>query len=402
VTGSATGTVTSTEGGASAGPELVLPGADGQLAPYRMLAQPLPAAAGPPASSRVAYAAAHVVADPLADNTPGRPARLDWDATLEFRHHLWRHGLGVADAMDTAQRGMGLDWAATAELVRRSATEAATVGGALVCGAGTDQLPPGEHDLAAVLHAYEQQLEVLEDAGAGVVLMASRALAASAAGPADYAKVYGALLEQVRRPVLLHWLGPMFDPALTGYWGSTDLDAATDAFLQIIAAHPDKVDGVKVSLLDADREVALRRRLPEGVRCYTGDDFHYPELILGDGHGYSDALLGVFDPIAAAASAALAALDAGDEDGYQRIFAPTVPLARLVFAEPTFHYKTGIVFLAWLAGHQTHFSMVSGMQSARSLPHLGQLFVLADRAGLLPDPDLAAARMRALLAVAGL
>jgi hypothetical protein len=391
VTGTATGTA-----------ELVLPGADGQLAPYRMLARPLPAAAGPPARSRIAYAAAHVVADPLADNTPGRPARLDWDATLEFRHHLWRHGLGVADAMDTAQRGMGLDWAATAELVRRSAAEAATVGGALVCGAGTDQLPPGEHDLAAVLHAYEEQLEVLEDAGAGVVLMASRALAASAAGPADYAKVYGALLEQVRRPVLLHWLGPMFDPALTGYWGSADLDLATDAFLQIIAAHPDKVDGVKVSLLDADREVALRRRLPEGVRCYTGDDFHYPELILGDGHGYSDALLGVFDPIAAAASAALAALDAGDEDGYRRIFAPTVPLARLVFAEPTFHYKTGIVFLAWLAGHQTHFSMVSGMQSARSLPHLGQLFVLADRAGLLPDPDLAAARMRALLAVAGL
>jgi hypothetical protein len=395
VTGSGADTATGTA-------ELVLPGADGQLAPYRMLGRPLPTAAAPPARSRIAYAAAHVVADPLADNTPGRPARLDWDATLEFRHHLWRHGLGVADAMDTAQRGMGLDWAATAELVRRSAAEAATVGGALVCGAGTDQLPPGEHDLAAVLHAYEEQLEVLENAGAGVVLMASRALAACATGPADYAKIYGALLEQVRRPVLLHWLGPMFDPALTGYWGSADLDVATDAFLQIIAAHPDKVDGVKVSLLDADREVALRRRLPEGVRCYTGDDFHYPELILGDGHGYSDALLGVFDPIAAAASAALAALDAGDEDGYRRIFAPTVPLARLVFAEPTFHYKTGIVFLAWLAGHQTHFSMVSGMQSARSLPHLGQLFVLADRAGLLPDPDLAAARMRALLAVAGL
>ncbi|MDT7696259.1 MAG: hypothetical protein QOI75_5626 [Pseudonocardiales bacterium] len=395
MTGTASGTATGTA-------ELVLPGADGRLAPYRMLGRPLPTAAGPPARSRIAYAAAHVVADPLADNTPGRPARLDWDATLEFRHHLWRHGLGVADAMDTAQRGMGLDWAATAELIRRSAAEATSVGGALVCGAGTDQLPPGEHDLAAVLHAYEEQLEVLEEAGAGVVLMASRALAASAAGPADYGGVYGALLEQVRRPVLLHWLGPMFDPALAGYWGSPDLDLATDAFLQIIAAHPDKVDGVKVSLLDADREVALRRRLPEGVRCYTGDDFHYPELILGDGHGYSDALLGVFDPIAAAASAALAALDAGDEDGYRRIFAPTVPLARLVFAEPTFHYKTGIVFLAWLAGHQTHFSMVSGMQSARSLPHLGQLFVLADRAGLLPDPDLAAARMRALLAVAGL
>jgi hypothetical protein len=384
------------------GPELVLPRADGRLAPYRMIGQPVPAAAGPPARSRVAYAAAHVVADPLADNTPGRPARLDWDATLAFRHHLWRHGLGVADAMDTAQRGMGLDWATTAELIRRSAAEAASVGGALVCGAGTDQLPPGEHDLADVLHAYEEQLAVLEDAGAGVVLMASRALAACATGPGDYAKVYSALLEQVRRPVLLHWLGPMFDPALAGYWGSADLDAATDAFLQIIAANPDKVDGVKVSLLDADREVALRRRLPEGVRCYTGDDFHYPDLILGDGRGHSDALLGVFDPIAAAASAALAALDAGDRDGYRRIFSPTVPLARLVFAEPTFHYKTGIVFLAWLAGHQTHFTMVSGMQSARSLPHLGELFVLADRAGLLPDPDLAAARMRALLAVAGL
>jgi len=397
-----TDTSTGTEGGAAGGPELVLPGLDGRLAPYRMLGRPLPAAAGPPARSRVAYAAAHVVADPLADNTPGRPARLDWDATLKFRHHLWRHGLGVADAMDTAQRGMGLDWAATAELIRRSAAEAASVGGALVCGAGTDQLPPGEHDLAAVLHAYEEQLEVLEDAGAGVVLMASRALAANAAGPADYAKIYGSLLAQVRRPVLLHWLGPMFDPALAGYWGSADLDLATDAFLQIIAAHPDKVDGVKVSLLDADREIALRRRLPEGVRCYTGDDFHYPELILGDGRGHSDALLGVFDPIAAAASAALAALDAGDEDGYRRIFAPTVPLARLVFAEPTFHYKTGIVFLAWLAGHQTHFTMVSGMQSARSLPHLGELFVLADQAGLLPDPDLAAARMRALLTVAGL
>jgi hypothetical protein len=382
--------------------ELVLPGADRRLAPYRMLGRPLPTAAGPPPSERVAYAAAHVVADPLADNSPGQPARLDWDATLAFRHHLWRHGLGVADAMDTAQRGMGLDWATTAELIRRSAAEAASVGGALVCGAGTDQLPPGEYDLTDVLHAYEDQLAVLEDAGAGVVLMASRALAACATGPADYAKVYGALLGQVRQPVLLHWLGPMFDPALAGYWGSADLDAATEAFLQIIAMHADKVDGVKVSLLDADREVALRRRLPAGVRCYTGDDFHYPELILGDGHGYSDALLGVFDPIAAAASAALAALDTGDRDGYRRIFSPTVPLARHVFAEPTFHYKTGIVFLAWLAGHQTHFSMVSGMQSARSLPHLSQLFVLADRAGLLPDPDLAAARMRALLAVAGL
>jgi hypothetical protein len=296
---------------------------------------------------------------------------------------------------------MGLDWPATAELIRRSAVEAASVGGALVCGAGTDQLPAGEHGLDAVRAAYEEQLELVEAAGATAVIMASRALAAAARGPEDYAAVYGALLSQVRRPVLLHWLGPMFDPALAGYWGSDDLDAATEAFLAIIDAHPDKVDGVKVSLLDAGREVALRRRLPGGVRCYTGDDFNYPELIRGDQAGHSDALLGVFDPIAPAAATALAALDDGDDDGYRRAFEPTLPLARHLFGEPTYHYKTGIVFLAWLAGHQSHFAMVSGMQSARSLPHLGELFVLADRAGLYPDPELAAARMRLSLAVAG-
>jgi uncharacterized protein DUF993 len=384
-----------------------LPRADGSLRPYRMVGQGVVSGKrgySGPSHSRVAYAATHVVADPMADNTPGRPAVLDWEATLAFRHHLWRHGLGVADAMDTAQRGMGLDWPATAELIRRSAAEAASVGGALACGAGTDQLPPGEHgphDLDTVRAAYEEQLELVEAAGATAVIMASRALAAAAHGPEDYAAVYGALLSQVRRPVLLHWLGPMFDPALAGYWGSDDLDAATDTFLAIIDAHPDKVDGVKVSLLDARREVALRRRLPAGVRCYTGDDFNYPELILGDEAGHSDALLGVFDPIAPAAAAALAALDDGDTDGYRRVFEPTLPLARHLFGEPTYHYKTGIVFLAWLAGHQSHFGMVAGMQSARSLPHLGELFVLADRAGLYPDPELAAARMRLLLAVAG-
>jgi len=366
-----------------------------------MLARPLPTAAGPPARSRIAYAAAHVVADPLADNTPGR--RPGWTGTPRWSSgtNLWRHGLGVADAMDTAQRGMGLDWAATAELVRRSAAEAASVGGALVCGAGTDQLPPGEHDLAAVLHAYEEQLEVLEDAGAGVVLMASRALAASAAGPADYAKVYGALLDQVRRPVLLHWLGPMFEPRARRLLGSPDLDAATDAFLQIIAAHPDKVDGVKVSLLDADREVALRRRLPEGVRCYTGDDFHYPELILGDGTG-----------TATPCSVCSTRLRRPPRRRWPR----WTPATRTATggssrrpcrwpgwcspSRPSLQDRDRVPGLA--GRHQTHFSMVSGMQSARSLPHLGQLFVLADRAGLLPDPDLAAARMRALLAVAGL
>lgn len=231
--------------------------------------------------------------------------------------------------------------------------------------------------------------------------MASRALAATAAGPDDYAAVYGALLEQVRGPVMLHWLGPAFDPALEGYWGSGDLDTATASLLAIIGAHADRIDGVKVSLLDADRETALRRALPPGVRCYTGDDFHFPELILGDASGHSEALLGVFDPIAPVAAAALRALQADDVDRYADLLAPTVPLARHLFGVPTYHYKTGIVFLAWLAGHQRHFSMIGGAQSARSLPHLGELFVHADRCGLFPDPDLAAARMRALLAVAG-
>jgi hypothetical protein len=380
---------------------LLLPGADGRLAQYRMVGQPLEPTTGPPASSRIAYAAAHVVADPLADNTPGQPARLDWDATLAFRHHLWRHGLGVADAMDTAQRGMGLDWATTAELVRRSAAEASAVGGRLVCGVGTDQLAPGAPGLAAVRRGYEEQLAVVEGSGATAVIMASRQLAASATGPDDYAALYAALLSQVKRPVVLHWLGPMFDPALAGYWGSADLDAATDTFIEIITAHPDAVDGVKVSLLDADREVALRRRLPAGVRCYTGDDFHYPELIEGDPAGHSDALLGVFDPLAPIAAAALAALDRDDLPGYRKLFTPTVPLARQLFAEPTFYYKTGIVFLAWLAGHQSHFTLVSGLHSARSLPHLARLFVLADEVGLFPDADLAADRMGTVLRLAG-
>lgn len=380
---------------------LSLPTADGRLENYTPTGTPVATPSTAPATSRIAYAATHVVADPLADNTPGEPASLDWDATLAFRHHLWRCGIGVADAMDTAQRGMGMDWPATAELIRRCAAEAATVGGALLCGVGTDQLPAGEHAIGDIVRAYTEQLEVVEGSGASAVLMASRQLAAAAAGPEDYARVYGALLRQASRPVVLHWLGPMFDPALAGYWGSTDLDAATDTLVGIVIEHADRVDGVKLSLLDEEREIAFRRRLPAGVRCYTGDDFHYPELIAGDADGYSDALLGVFDPIAPVVSAALARLDAGDVAGYQSAFAPTVPLARQVFHEPTYYYKTGVVFLAWLAGHQRHFTMVAGLQSARSLPHLAELFVLADRAGLLPDPDLAVGRMRTLLHLAG-
>ncbi|MFE0375795.1 dihydrodipicolinate synthase family protein [Streptomyces inhibens] len=355
----------------------------------------------PPLRSRTVFAAAHVVVDPLADTTPDGPAALDWDATLAFRHHLWAQGLGVAEAMDTAQRGMGLDWGGAAELIRRSAAEAKAVGGLLACGAGTDQLPSHGASLTDVRKAYEEQLALVEDAGARPILMASRQLTAVATGPADYLELYGHLLRQTARPVILHWLGPMFDPALDGYWGSTEVDAATETFLQIIAAHPDKVDGVKVSLLDADREVRLRRRLPETVRCYTGDDFHYPELIAGDDHGFSHALLGIFDPLAPRAAEAVRLLDTGDTAGFRAALDPTVALSRHLFQAPTRYYKTGVVLLAWLAGHQSHFTMAGGLQSARSLPHLRRAYELADGLGLFPDPELAADRMRKLLAVYG-
>jgi hypothetical protein len=379
---------------------LRLPRPNGAIEPY------VPGLASPytrphaPSTTRVCFAAAHVVADPLAPGDPDGPAQLDWEATLAFRRHLWSHGFRVAEAMDTAQRGMGLDWPATQELIRRSVAEASSASRAIAAGAGTDHLEPGG-GVADVRRAYEEQCAFVEGAGAQVILMASRALAAAATGPDDYAEIYGYLLTHLSEPAIIHWLGPMFDPALEGYWGDPDLDAATDAMLAIVAAHRDKVDGVKVSLLDHEREVALRRRLPDGVRLYTGDDFHYPELIRGDEHGYSDALLGVFDAIAPAAGAALNALDDGDTDRYEEILAPTVPLARHVFAAPTYHYKTGIVFLAYLNDHQRHFRMVGGKESARSITHLAELFVLADRAGLLHDPEAAATRMRPVLELAG-
>jgi len=377
--------------------ELHLPG----IGRYRMREpEPLDAPTGP-AAGRVVFAAAHVVADPLGENAPGAPAAVDWGATLAFRHHLWSLGLGIADAMDTAQRGMGLDWAATRELIARSGAEARSVGGRLACGVGTDQLTAPAGSLGEVLGAYEEQLAVVEEVGAQPILMASRALASLARGPEDYLEVYGRLIRQAEQPVILHWLGEMFDPALAGYWGSGDLDRATETVLALIKEHGERIDGIKVSLLDAGREIALRRALPAGVRLYTGDDFNYPELIRGDELGYSDALLGIFDPIAAKAAAALHALDAGDLDRYDALLAPTLPLARHLFAAPTFHYKTGIVFLAHLAGHQDHFTMVAGAQSGRSVPHLVELFRLADESGVLPDPDLAAHRMRQLLAVAG-
>ena len=376
---------------------LRLPQRDGSLAGYQIRGSrswPVPAG---PATTRVAFAAAHVVADPLADNTPGSPATLDWDATLAFRAHLVRHGLGVAEAMDTAQRGMGLTWATTKELIVRSSAQARELGGVIACGVGTDSRSTIT-SLDEVVAAYLEQLEVVEGAGSQSILMASRQLAELAIGADDYAAVYGKILAQVGRPVILHWLGPMFDPALAGYWGSTDISIATDAFLTIIGEHADKIDGVKVSLLNAEHEVALRSALPEGVRLYTGDDFNYPDLIASGSH----ALLGIFDAIAPAAAAGLAALDAGDDAAYREAFDATVPLSRHLFCAPTFYYKTGIVFLAWLSGHQDAFAMVGGLQSARSLPHLAEAFRLADVAGLLPDADLAEARMRTLLAVNGI
>lgn len=374
-----------------------LPRADGTfelhtLSPPRQW----PTVDGPP-RSRIAYAAVHVVADPLADNTPGKPAMPDWHATAAFRRHIWDHGLGVAEAMDTAQRGMGLTWDATVELIQRTAAEAKASGGLLACGAGTDHASPDLSTLDEVVSAYEEQIAVVENAGAKVVLMASRQLARIARGPDDYAVVYDRLLSQVREPVLLHWLGPMFDPALDGYWGSEDLDQAAESVLQVIRSHESTVDGIKISLLDADREVAVRESLPGNVRLYTGDDFAYPELIKSG----SDALLGIFDGIAPAAAAALQALDRDDLAAYDEILAPTVPLAMHIFRAPTFYYKTGLVFLAWLAGHQDAFQLVSGLHSARSTLHLVGVFTLADAAGLLPDPELATDRMRAFLSVAG-
>ncbi|WP_328938472.1 dihydrodipicolinate synthase family protein [Streptomyces tauricus] len=382
-----------------------LPGADGRLHTYTPRPDPLPVTTGAPFTARTVFSAAHVVADPYADTTPDSPAAVDWDATLAFRRHLWSHGLGVAEAMDTAQRGMGLDWAGAAELIRRSSAEAKSVGGLIACGVGTDQLAATEagypYTLDEVRAAYEEQLALVEESGSQAILMASRALAAVAKGPEDYLEVYGHLLRQAAEPVILHWLGPMFDPALEGYWGSTDLDAATHTFLQVIAAHPDKVDGIKVSLLDAQREIDLRRKLPNGVRCYTGDDFNYPELIAGDDQGFSHALLGIFDPLGPLAAEAVRVLDTGDKAGFRSLLDPTVDLSRHLFQAPTRFYKTGVVFLAWLAGHQSHFTMVGGLQSARSLPHLSRAYELADGLGLFPDPALAETRMKNLLSLYG-
>ena len=378
-----------------------LPLADGSL---RQIALAAPREWAPhpgPFRSRVAFAAAHVVADPHAENVPGAPAVLDWDATLAFRRHLFSHGMGVAEAMDTAQRNMGLDWAATQELIRRSAAQAKEYGARIAAGAGTDHLPAAPQTLEAVTQGYLEQIAVVEDAGAQVIVMASRHLAAVARTAEDYRSVYETVLGQVAQPVVLHWLGPAFDPALTGYWGSTDVAVATETFLDLVREHADRIDGVKVSLLSAEHEVSLRAALPEGVRLYTGDDFNYPELIEGDGQHHSDALLGAFAAIAPAAAAALSALDDGNVEAYRAEMEPTLELSRHIFAAPTFYYKTGIAFVSWLSGHQDGFTMVGGLQSARSAVHLSRIFELANEARLLPDPHLAAHRLGLVLDAAG-
>ena len=379
-----------------------LPDANGEVRDYTPTGRFLYAEGGAPPRTRLPYAAVHVVADALADASPVGPVAVDWERTLAFRRHIWSYGLGVADAMDTAQRGMGLDWESSKELIKRSVAEAKAVGGRIVCGAQTDHLVTGSaRDLRDIEAAYEEQCEFVEAQGGQVVMMASRELARIARGPDDYARVYGHVLSQLGQPALIHWLGEVFDPALRGYWGNVDLDRAMTVCLEIITANADKVEGVKLSLLDQQREIAMRAQLPSRVRMFTGDDFDYPTTIAGDGARFSDALLGAFDMIAPAASAALLALDAGDLESFGGILAPTVPLSRHVFGHPTFFYKTGVVFLAYLNGHQDHFRMVGGLESGRSALHLAQLFVLADRAGLLRDAELAVDRMRPVMALAG-
>jgi hypothetical protein len=380
---------------------IAFPRANGTTETYTLTGKALPATAGRGFASRIAYAAAHVVIDPLRTLDIASPV-IDWEATLAYRRHLWSLGFGVAEAMDTAQRGMGLTWPVALELIQRSVAESRATGGLLASGAGTDHLSPhAPHALDDVTNAYLEQCAAVEAAGSRIILMASRALARIAVGPDDYQRVYGTVLRQVKEPVILHWLGPTFDPALEGYWGTPNIADALDNCLALIRDYAPKIDGIKISLLSADLEIEMRRQLPFGVRMYTGDDFNYDALILGDTHGHSDALLGIFDAIAPVAALALEALDARNTARYNELLAPTIPLSRHIFQAPTYAYKTGIVFLAWLNGFQPHFRMLAGAESARSVPHLTELFKLADTAGLLRDPDLAIARMRDFLNLAG-
>jgi hypothetical protein len=382
--------------------KIKLPTSDGAFESYTLTGEPLPLRKPRTGFNRVAFAAAHVVADPLTNNDPSGSPAIDWERTLAFRSHLLDLGFGIAEAMDTSQRGMGLDWPRALELIGHSLKSAGKRAGMIYSGCGTDQLPVSEaRSLDDVIRAYLEQLHAIQKLEGRIIMMASRALVKVAKSPDDYVKVYSRVLSEADRPVILHWLGDMFDPALKGYWGTEDFKAAMETSLEAIAANTKKVDGIKISLLDDSKEVVMRRRLPTGVKMYTGDDFNYPDLIAGDDKGYSHALLGIFDAIAPAASAALGALAKGNIKKYHALMAPTVPLSRLIFRAPTQYYKTGIVFLAWLNGHQDHFVMVGGAQAMRPLPYFTDIFKLADQAGLLADPALAAKRMKQMLALYG-
>jgi hypothetical protein len=382
--------------------EITLPKTDGSLEKYQVGEASKFKPPTAPITSRIAYSAAHIVANPLANIDPTNEIAIDWDATLQYRHYLWSLGLAVAEAMDTAQRGMGLNWETAKILIEKSIVEAKSVNGIIACGAGTDHLNLNESlTIADVENAYEEQVSFVEKFGGRVILMASRALAKSAKSADDYLQVYGKILSQVKQPVILHWLGEMFDPNLKNYWGTSNIDEGMQTCLTLINEHQTKIDGIKISLLDAGKEIQMRRNLPVNVKMFTGDDFNYDELIKGDEVGFSHALLGIFDAIAPAASSALQALDKNDLETYNTILAPTVPLSRLIFQTPTYSYKTGIVFLAYLNGHQTHFKMIGGKESARSIVHLAELFRLADKAKLFINPELSTNRMKSILALAG-
>ena len=381
---------------------LRLPCADGTLHSYTPESRAWLPPPTKPFQSRVAFAAAHVVANPFLEQHPSEPAQLDWDATLAYRRHLLTYGFSLAEAMDTAQRGMGMDWETAKELIRQSAIEARAFGHGIAAGVGTDHLPNTPQTLDRIEAAYLEQAAFVEGVGAGVILMSSRHLAAAAKSPEDFERVYDKVLSQVSKPVILHWLGDAFDTQLAGYWGTNNLDQAMQTCLGVIQNHASKIDGIKLSLLDKQREIELRRLLPNGVRMYTGDDFNYPELILGDTSHHSHALLGIFDAIAPVASQALCALDQADIKTYHTLLEPTVELSRHIFQTPTYNYKAGIVFLAYLNGFQNHFRMVGGLESARSIVHLGQIYKLADLAGLIRLPDLAMSRIKLTLALAGI
>jgi hypothetical protein len=381
-------------------PTIELPAAGGYRTVELLEPAPLETVSTPP-TSRIAYAAGHVVGDPLRSST-GSQAAIDWDATLRIRHSLWDLGLGVAESMDTAQRGMGLDPTTALELAKRTLVEARAAGGAVVVGIATDQLDATHHSLEEITDAYIEQLGEIEAAGGNVVMMASRHLARAAKGADDYLSVYGKVLDSARRPVILHWLGSMFDPALEGYWGDRSISEASETVLALIRSKKDKVAGIKVSLLDKEHEVSLRRRLPAGVRLFTGDDFNYADLIAGDGQGHSDALLGAFAAVPRFASAAFAKLDQGDHTGFRNILEPTIPLSRLIFEAPTQYYKVGVVWLSYLTGWQSHFRMIAGLESGRSLLHLADLFESANSIGLFPDPEMSAERASAYFRAQGL